>query len=126
MQSIMKFEMTDSEIIRSFQNAEKPKNQVRILAELNGVALLDMAEKLKELGMQVDKRWYTQIPKQKAEKEESKYVNVNEEMQSLKDEVLRLNEENKALNELLVTAKVKAAQAEKYRKIVMILMEETA
>ena len=124
MQSIMKFEMTDNEIIRSFQNAEKPKDQVRILAELNGVALLDMAEKLKELGMQVDKRWYAQIPKQKAEKEESKYVNVNEEMQSLKDEVLRLNEENKALNELLVAANAKASQAEKYRKIVMILMEE--
>lgn len=122
----MKFEMSDSEIIRSFQNAEKPKDQVRILAELNGVALLDMAEKLKELGMQVDKRWYAQIPKQKAEKEESKYVNINEEMQSLKDEVLRLNEENKALNELLVTANVKIAQAEKYRKIVMILMEESA
>ena len=99
---------------------------MRILAKLNGVALLDMAEKLKELGMQVDKRWYAQIPKQKAEKEESKYVNISEEMQSLKDKVLRLNEENKALNELLVAAKVKAAQAEKYRKIVMILTEETA
>lgn len=119
---IMKFEMTDGEIIRSFQNAEKPKDQVRILAELNGVALLDMAEKLKELGMQVDKRWYAQMPKKK----EGEFVNINEEMQSLKDEVLRLNEENKALNELLVEAKVKAVQAEKYRKIVMILMEESA
>ena len=117
----MKFEMTDSEIIRSFQNAEKPKDQVRILAELNGVALLDMAEKLKELGMQVDKRWYAQIPKKEGE-----FVNINEEMQSLKNEVLRLNEENRVLNELLVTANAKAAQAEKYRKIVMILMEETA
>lgn len=125
----MKFEMTDSEIIRSFQNAEKPKDQVRILAELNGVALLDMAEKLKELGQPVDMRWYAQVPKKKTEKpekEEREFVNVNEEMQSLKDEVLRLNEENRVLNELLVTANAKAAQTEKYRKIVMILMEETA
>ena len=125
----MKFEMTDSGIIRSFQNAEKPKDQVRILAELNNVALQDMAEKLKELGQPVDMRWYAQVPKKKTEKpekEEKEYVNVNEEMQSLKDEVLRLNEENRALNELLTAAKVKAAQTEKYRKIVMILMEETA
>lgn len=125
----MKFEMTDSEIIRSFQNAEKPKDQVRILAELNNVALQDMAEKLKELGQPVDMRWYAQVPKKKTEKpekEEKEYVNVNEEMQSLKDEVLRLNEENRVLNELLVTANAKAAQTEKYRKIVMILMEETA
>ena len=123
----MKFEMTDSEIIRSFQNAEKPKDQVRILAELNNVALQDMAEKLKELGQPVDMRWYAQVPKKKTEKpekEEKEYVNVNEEMQSLKDEVLRLNEENRVLNELLVTANAKASQAEKYRKIVMILMEE--
>ena len=123
----MKFEMTDSEIIRSFQNAEKPKDQVRILAELNNVALQDMAEKLKELGQPVDMRWYAQVPKKKTEKpekEEKEYVNVNEEMQSLKDEVLRLNEENRVLNELLVTANAKAAHAEKYRKIVMILMEE--
>ena len=120
----MKFEMTDGEIIRSFQNAEKPKDQVRILAELNNVALQDMAEKLKELGQPVDMRWYAQVPKKKLEKEEKEYVNVNEEMQSLKDEVLRLNEENRVLNELLVTANAKASQAEKYRKIVMILMEE--
>ena len=123
----MKFEMTDGEIIRSFQNAEKPKDQVRILAELNNVALQDMAEKLKELGQPVDMRWYAQAPKKKTEKpekEEKEYVNVNEEMQSLKDEVLRLNEENRVLNELLVTANAKASQAEKYRKIVMILMEE--
>ena len=44
-------QMTDSEIITNFKNAEKPTEQISILAQLNAVSERKMKEKLQELGL---------------------------------------------------------------------------
>lgn len=46
----MKFAMSDSEIITSYQHAKDQKAQVQILAELNNVTKVVMESKLRELG----------------------------------------------------------------------------
>lgn len=112
----MKFAMTDEEIIRSYKNAENYKDQVRILAELNAVPEQDMAKKMKDLGLDVDMRWYAQVPKKK-ETKEIKPVTVNN------DEITRLKEDLNKMTELLRDAR---RQAEKLRKIILILLEDEA
>lgn len=131
----MRFHMTDSEIISSYKNAENYKDQVKILAELNSVPVQEMAKKMRDLGLDVDMRWYAQSQRTatKPEKEEKVYMNVNEEMQKLKDDSERLKTEletqteiNRGLTETLAAFREKAAWADKYRKIIMILMEVEA
>ena len=52
--------MIDSEIISNFKNgSNKPKEQVKVLADLIAVPVQDMAKKCKELGLPVDVRWFT-------------------------------------------------------------------
>ena len=46
----MKFAMTDSEIITSYQHARDQKAQVQVLADLNNVTKVVMENKLRELG----------------------------------------------------------------------------
>ena len=43
--------MSDSEILKMYQQSKDPKKQVRILAELNGVPLCVMEKKLKGFGV---------------------------------------------------------------------------
>lgn len=43
--------MSDSEILKMYQQSKDPKKQVRILAELNGVPLCIMEKKLKGFGV---------------------------------------------------------------------------
>lgn len=121
----MKFAMTDSEIIKSYKSAMNYKEQVKIIAELNDVPVQDMAQKMRDLGLDVDMRWYAQAPKGKPAKKEVKAnVSDNDEIQRLKAELEQQKELVGGLNETVMMLKVKADYADKYRKIIMILMEE--
>ena len=48
--------MDDTEIINSFKQAKDKKNQVQILADLNGISKKEMQEHLKALGLEVPGR----------------------------------------------------------------------
>lgn len=45
--------MDDTEIINSFKQAKDKKNQVQVLADLNGISKKEMQEHLKTLGLEV-------------------------------------------------------------------------
>lgn len=46
-------QMTDAEILSSYKGAKNPKDQITVLADLNGVCKAEMAQKLRELGVQI-------------------------------------------------------------------------
>ena len=128
----MRFAMTDDEIVQNYKNAKKPKDQVKILAELNGVTTPEMARKLKELGLDVDVRWFTSGGNfRKKDKEDTENMSATEELQKVKQEAEELREELaqqrevvRAMGETLEAVRAKAGQSDKYRKVIMILMEE--
>ena len=45
--------MTDAEILSSYKGAKNPKDQITVLADLNGVCKAEMAQKLRELGVHI-------------------------------------------------------------------------
>lgn len=111
----MKFAMTDEEIISSYKNAQNPKAHVQVLAELNGVSKHDMAKKMYDLGLEIDRRWFAQQPKKKEDQPQPVPVK--------NDEIARLKEDLRKMTELLQDAR---KQAEKLRKIVLLLLEDEA
>lgn len=128
----MRFAMTDDEIVQNYKNAKKPKDQVKILAELNGTTTPEMARKLKELGLDVDVRWFTSGGNfRKKDKEDAESMSTTEELQKVKQEAEELRAELaqqrevvRAMGETLEAVRAKAGQTDKYRKVIMILMEE--
>lgn len=65
----MKLFMDPAEILRSYRNAENRFRQVKILAEQNLCTVKEMAQWLKEQGMEVDKRYLQERVKLKTKTE---------------------------------------------------------
>ena len=60
---------SDAEVLRSYRQAENKFQQVRILAELNGVSNKEMAEFLRDNGEPVDRRYFFAGSKRKSQEE---------------------------------------------------------
>lgn len=133
----MKFAMTDKEIKDNFANASNPpKEQIKVLAELNNVTMSEMAAKAKELGLlhpDTDLRSFNgnEQKRKKVEKIETPETPDMGEIARLKDALECKDEALRAMDDMLSKAnntidllQAKLGIADKYKKVIRILMED--
>ena len=79
---------SDAEVLRSYRQAENKFQQVRILAELNGVSNKEMAEFLRDNGEPVDRRYFFAGSKRKSQEGAREDHESNQKVRTETEETL--------------------------------------